>query len=114
MARVFIPNKDIGFVKVGQKVDVRIDAFSYSEFGDMEGTLTSIGTDALPPDEVFQYYRFPAEVTLDAQQFVANGNALSLRSGMSLNANIKLRKRRVITFFTDLFVRKVDSVKSGN
>ncbi|WP_121970589.1 HlyD family efflux transporter periplasmic adaptor subunit [Leptolyngbya sp. BC1307] len=114
VARIFIPNKDIGFVEVGQKVDVRIDAFSYSEFGDMEGTLTRIGTDALPPDEVFQYYRFPAEVTLDAQQFVANGNALSLRSGMSLNANIKLRKRRVITFFTDLFVRKVDSVKSGS
>ncbi len=114
VARVFIPNKDIGFVEIGQKVDVRIDAFSYSEFGDMEGTLTSIGTDALPPDEVFQYYRFPAEVTLDAQQFVANGDALSLRSGMSLNANIKLRKRRVITFFTDLFVRKVNSVKSGS
>ncbi|MGB3293618.1 MAG: HlyD family efflux transporter periplasmic adaptor subunit [Phormidesmis sp.] len=114
VARVFIPNKDIGFVKLGQKVDVRIDAFSFSEFGDMEGTLTSIGTDALPPDEAFPYYRFPAEVVLDEQEFVANGVPLDLRSGMSLNANIKLRKRRVITFLTDLFVRKVDAVKSGS
>lgn len=114
VARVFIPNKDIGFVKTGQKVDVRIDAFSFSEFGDVEGTLTSIGTDALPPDEVFNYYRFPAEVVLDNQEFVANGVPLDLRSGMSLNANIKLRKRRVITFLTDLFVRKVDAVKSSS
>ena len=114
VARVFIPNQNIGFVKVGQKVDVRIDAFSFSEFGDMEGTLTSIGTDALPPDEVFPYYRFPAEVVLDEQEFVANGAPVDLRSGMSLNANIKLRKRRVITFLTDLFVRKVDAVKSSN
>lgn len=114
VARVFIPNKDIGFVKLGQKVDVRIDAFSFSEFGDMEGTLTSVGTDALPPDEVFPYYRFPAEVVLDEQEFVANGVPLDLRSGMSLNANIKLRKRRVITFLTDLFVRKVDAVKSSS
>ncbi|MGB3297209.1 MAG: HlyD family efflux transporter periplasmic adaptor subunit [Phormidesmis sp.] len=113
VARIFIPNKDIGFVKVGQKVDVRIDAFSYSEFGDVEGTLTSIGTDALPPDETFPYFRFPAEITLDDQQFMADGVPLELRSGMSLSANIKLRKRRIITFFTDIFRRKADSLTSG-
>lgn len=114
VARVFIPNRDVGFIRVGQKVDVRIDAYSFSEFGDVEGTLTSIGTDALPPDETFPYARFPAEVLLDSQQFVADGVPLELRSGMSLNANIKLRKRRVITFLTDLFKRKLDAVTSGS
>ena len=113
VARVFISNADIGFVKIGQKVDVRIDAYSFSEFGDVEGTLKSIATDALPPDQEFPYYRFPAEVELDSQEFVADGVALGLRSGMSLNANIKLRKRRVITFLTDLFKRKADAVTSG-
>ncbi|MEL6259568.1 MAG: HlyD family type I secretion periplasmic adaptor subunit [Cyanobacteria bacterium J06623_5] len=114
VARVFISNQDIGFVKIGQKVDVRIDAYSFSEFGDMEGTLTSIATDALPPDEIFPYYRFPAEVLLDQQEFQADGKLLPLRSGMSLNANIKLRKRRVVTFLTDLFKRKLDAVTSGS
>ncbi len=114
VARVFIPSKDFGFARVGQKVDVRIDAFSYSEFGDMEGTLVSLAADALPPDEQFPYYRYPAEIELDSQQFISNGVPLDLRSGMSLNANIKLRKRRVITFVTDLFIRKVDSVGSGS
>ncbi|MGC1310383.1 MAG: HlyD family type I secretion periplasmic adaptor subunit [Phormidesmis sp.] len=114
VARVFIPNKDIGFIREGQKVDVRIDAYSYSEFGDIEGTVTKIGTDALPPDDLYPYYRFPADVVLDEQEFMSKGTPLALRSGMSLSANIKLRKRRVITFFTDLFVRKVDAVKSGN
>lgn len=113
VARIYIPNKDIGFVKVGQTVDVRIDAFSYSEFGDIDGKIVSIGSDALPPDEVFQFYRFPAEVDLNDQSLLANGQNLELRSGMSVNASIKLRKRRVITFFTDLFVRKSDSFKSG-
>ena len=93
---------------------MRIDAYSYSEFGDMEGKLTSIATDALPPDQQFPFYRFPAEVELDAQEFVADGVPLGLRSGMSLNANIKLRKRRVITFLTDLFKRKADAVTSGS
>lgn len=114
VARIFISNQDIGFVEVGQTVDVRIDAFSYSEFGDIEGTLTSIGTDALPPDETFPYYRFPADVTLKTQDFISDGLPLDLRSGMSLNANINLRKRRIITFFTDIFVRKTDAMKSGS
>ena len=114
VARVFIPNKDIGFVREGQKVDVRIDAYSYSEFGDMEGTLLRISGDALPPDEQFPYYRFPAEVELEAQQLVSDGVPLDLRSGMSLSANIRLRKRRVITFLTDIVIRKVDALNSGS
>ncbi|MEO0489891.1 MAG: HlyD family efflux transporter periplasmic adaptor subunit, partial [Cyanobacteria bacterium J06659_2] len=114
VARVFINNRDIGFVELDQKVDVRIDAFPYSEFGDVEGTLIGIGSDALPPDETFQFFRFPAEIALDAQSLGQVGDKpLALQTGMSVSANIKLRKRRVITLLSDLFVRKVDSLQSG-
>jgi len=115
VARIFIPSKDIGFVKIDQIVDVRIDAFPYSEYSDIKGTLTAIGTDALPPDETYPFFRFPAEVVLEQQTFpVTETTNIALRSGMSMSANIRLRKRRVVTFFTDLFVNKVDSVTSGN
>ncbi|MEO1396041.1 MAG: HlyD family efflux transporter periplasmic adaptor subunit [Cyanobacteria bacterium J06634_5] len=115
IARIFIPSKDIGFVKLNQQVDIRIDAFPYSEYSDIEGTLTRIGTDALPPDQTYPFFRFPAEVVLEKQAFpVSDEVDIDLRSGMSLSANIRLRKRRVVTFFTDLFVNKVDSVTSGN
>lgn len=117
VARVFITNRDIGFVtqqfQNGDeplKVDVRIDSFPFSEFGDVEGTVVHIGSDALPPDDVNPYYRFPAEIELEDQQL---GEALPLQSGMSVTANIKLRKRRVITILSDLFVRKIDSLRSG-
>jgi multidrug efflux pump subunit AcrA (membrane-fusion protein) len=117
VARVFVINRDIGFVRQQfdnqdkpLKVDVRIDSFPFSEFGDVEGTVVHIGSDALPPDEVNPYYRFPTEIELDSQ---ALGEALPLQSGMSVTANIKLRKRRVITILSDLFVRKIDSLRSG-
>ncbi|MEO1742445.1 MAG: hemolysin D, partial [Cyanobacteria bacterium J06629_9] len=64
--------------------------------------------------DVYPFYRFPAEIRLEAQTLESDGQNLSLRSGMSLNASIKLRKRRVITFFTDLFVDKADSFRSGS
>lgn len=113
VARVFITNRDIGFVREGMPVDVRVDSFPYSEYGDIKGTVTRIADDALPPDQVYQFYRFPAEIELDKQALQIEGNPLTLQSGMSVNANIKTRKRRVIAIVTDLFVRKLDSLKSG-
>lgn len=113
VARVFITNRDIGFVKEGMPVDVRIDSFPYSEYGDIKGTVTSIASDALPPDQVQQFYRFPTEIELDKQSLQIEGTPLELQSGMSVSANIRTRKRSVIAIVTDLFVRKVDSLKSG-
>jgi multidrug efflux pump subunit AcrA (membrane-fusion protein) len=113
VARVFITNRDIGFVREGMEVEVRIDSFPYSEFGDVKGTLTHIGSDALPPDEANPFYRFPADITLEDQVITINGEPVQLQSGMSLSANIKTRPRRVIMIFADLFVRKIDSLKTG-
>ncbi len=113
VARVFITNRDIGFVEEGMQVDVRIDSFPYSEFGDVKGTLTQIGSDALPPDQINPQYRFPADITLDQQFIPINGQPIQLQSGMSLNANIKTRPKRVIMIFADLFTRKIDSLKTG-
>lgn len=112
IAEVFITNQDIGFVDVGMPVDVRIDTFPFSEFGDVEGELTSIGADALPPTEVRQFYAFPAKVALDQQYVNISGTPIELQSGMSITANIKIRKRRVITLFTDLFVKKIETLKT--
>jgi hemolysin D len=113
VAQVFITNRDIGFVNEGMPVDVRIDSFPYSEFGDVKGTVVRVGSDTLPPDEIYQFYRFPAEIELERQSITINGKPVELQSGMSVSANIKTRKRPVISLFTDLFIRKIDSLKSS-
>ncbi|MBD2774261.1 HlyD family efflux transporter periplasmic adaptor subunit [Iningainema tapete] len=112
IAKVYITNRDIGFVKEGQKVDVRIDSFPFQEYGDIKGELLTIGSDALPPDQVYPYHRFPAKVRLDKQAMLSNNRQLILQSGMSINANIKLRQRTIMSIFTDFFVQKAESLKS--
>jgi hemolysin D len=112
VAKVDITNKDIGFVKEGMRVDVRIDSFPFSEFGDVKGELDSIGSDALPPDQIHQYYRFPAKVKLDQQSLVVNGKKVPLQSGMSVSVNIRVRDRTVLSIFTDLFTSQTDSLKT--
>ena len=111
VAEVFVTNKDIGFVQEGMPVDVRIDSFPFSEFGDIKGQLVSVGSDALPPDEILPYYRFPVKVRLDQQFLQVRGREISLQSGMSVNANIKIRKRSVMSIFTDSFIHQLESLK---
>lgn len=112
IAEAFITNKDIGFVRKGMKVDVRIDSFPFSEFGDIKGVVDSIGSDALPPDQTHQFYRFPVKIRLNKQSLSIQDKNITLQSGMSVTANIKVREERtVISLFTEMFTKQVDSLK---
>jgi HlyD family secretion protein len=112
VAKVYITNKDIGFVKEGMMVDVRIDSFPFSEFGDIKGKLVWVGSDALPPDQIYPFYRFPAKVELSSQQLLVSGRNIPLQSGMGISTNIKIRDRTVMSIFTDIFSSSIESLKT--
>lgn len=112
VAKVFITNQDIGFVEEGMEVDVRIDTFPFSEYGDIKGELISIGSDALPPNETYDFFRFPAKIKLKSQTLNTNGREIPLQSGMAISTNIKLQEeRRVISLFLDRFTNQVEAIK---
>ena len=110
-ASVSISNSDIGFVKVGMPVSVSVDSFPAGEFGYIDGTLASIGSDVLKPSSENPSYRFPARITLRQQEVLSGNQSLNLQSGMSITANIKLRSRPVISILSDLFIKQLDGVK---
>ena len=84
-AKVEISDRDIGFVRVGLPVSVSVDSFPSGEFGYIRGILTKLGSDALPPDQQSQIYRFPA--TVNEEQTVLSGEqTLNLQSGMGVSA----------------------------
>jgi hemolysin D len=112
VAEVYVTNADVGFVRKGMIVDVRVDSFPFSEFGDIKGEVLQIGSDALPPDQEHHFYRFPIKIKLDKQYIETAGQQIQIQSGMSVSANIKIRKRTVMTIITDQFTRKVDSFQN--
>ena len=101
VARVFVSNRDIAFLKIGQEVKVRVDAYPYNEFGEIEGFIDSIGSDVLEPDQNFNFYRFPITIKLKQPYLPFKKKKLPLRSGMSLSVNIVLRQRPVVSLFTE-------------
>ena len=111
-AEVFIPNKDIGFVKPGQKARVRVDAFPFTKYGEISATVASIGASSLPPDETSPLYRFPLSLDLSKSNLQFDNVSIPLRSGMSITVNLKLRDKRVISLLSDILVDQTDAVKS--
>ena len=94
-ARVEVPSNKIGFIHNGQDTDLSIDSYRATDFGILEGVVRRIGSDALPPDPTANRsdYRFPVDIQLKSQSLILkDGQSLPLQVGMSLTANIKLRK----------------------
>ena len=111
-AKVEIDSNKIGFVKVGKPVELSIDSFPSSDFGVLHGRVKRIGSDALAPDQLSRSYRFPAEIQLETQQLrLKSGAVLPLQVGMSLKANIKLRKVSYLQLLLGEFKNKADSLK---
>lgn len=113
-ARVEIPSADVGFVRPGQAVDVSIDSFPSTDFGVLQGQVRRISSDALPPDQAKGRtdYRFPADIKLNSQQLrLKDGKTLPLQAGMSLTANIKLRRVTYLQLLLGSFRSKADALR---
>ena len=123
-ARVEVPSNRIGFVQVPtgcpekrkfcMNADISIDSFPSTDFGVLKGKVTRIGSDALKPDpeEQRQELSYPVTIQLDDQQLkLKSGSALPLQVGMSLTANIKLRKVSYLQLLLGEFQDKAESLQ---
>ena len=112
-AKIEIDSRHIGFVSTNKEVDISIDSFPATDFGTISGKVTSISSDALKPDpQQGKGYRFPANISLDKQRLqLKNGEELPLQAGMSLVANIKLRKVSYLQLLLGTFSDKASSLK---
>jgi HlyD family secretion protein len=111
-ARVEVPSREIGFVTVGKPADISIDSFPSTDFGVLQGTVRRIGSDALPPDQMNNFYRFPVDIRLNSQQLkLKSGKVLPLQVGMSLTANVKLRKVTYLQLLLSDFKDKADALR---
>ena len=113
-AKVEIPSSKIGFVSVGKLVDISIDSYPAVDFGVVHGVVKRIGSDAIPPEPSQNKveYRYPADIRLSSQWLkLKDGKKLPLQVGMSLTANIKLRRVSYLQLLLGGFQDKTDSLR---
>ncbi len=116
----FIDNIDIGFVKAGQEVAIKLDAFPFTRYGTIKGKVTSVATDAVDEDEArrmqanatslvnsssmgssnspTQKFVFPITIALERSDVRIGGTLVPLSPGMSVTAEIKTDNQRIIDY----------------
>lgn len=95
-AEVTIANQDIGFVNAGQSATVKLETFPYTRYGTVDARVEVVTADAVSDDKKGSYY--PAILTLSQKEMDIDGKRVPLSPGMSLTAEIKTGKRRVIEY----------------
>ena len=111
-ASLKVTNKDIGFMRVGQEVKVRVDSYPFTEYGELDGSIKSIGADALEPDSTVRNYHFPVIISLNDEKLkTKDGIDIELQAGMTVSANIKLRERKLIEIVSDMFADQQESIE---
>lgn len=95
-ADVMILNKDIGFVKPEQDVEIKIDSFPFTKYGTIKGTVRNISGDAVQDEKLGLIYN--SRLTLLDNKIKADGQIIQLKPGMGVTAEIKTGKRRVIEY----------------
>ena len=110
-AKIYLTNRNVGFAKTGQKAQIRVDAFPFTEFGSIPGRLKRIGNESHLKDEHLDVSHFPAYVALDQPFLQKDGVRHRLMSGQTVSVNLVVRDKRVISLLTDAVQKAFDSLR---
>ena len=105
-AEVQILNKDIGFVRAGQEAEIKIDSFPFTKYGTIKGKIRTISGDAIQDEKLGLV--FNARLNLEDNKIKADGQIVQLKPGMSVTAEIKTGKRRVIEYLLSPVMKYLD------
>jgi len=116
----YLPNKDIGFVSVGQEAVVKIEAFPFTRYGSLGAKVTHVSLEAIPePDaqqleasagkmqrmntiiggaQRMQNLVFPLTLVLDSTMLNNDGIKTPISNGMAVNVEIRTGDRRIIDY----------------
>lgn len=89
-------NKDIGWVREGQTVEVKVDSFPFTRYGVVTGRLEHLSRDAILDEALGLVY--PARILLEQTVIQADGNEVPLTPGMTVTAEIQIGQRRVADY----------------
>jgi hemolysin D len=92
-----LQNRDIGFVDVGQTVAVKVEAFPYTRYGFLTGTVVSVSNDAVQDKKLG--LTFPVRIRLSTNRIRVEKKWITLTPGMQVTADIRTGKRSVAGYF---------------
>jgi membrane fusion protein len=112
---LLVPTRAIGFVRPGQEVVLRYEAFPYERFGQYHGVITDVsrsvwtqGERVGPLTAKEPVYRI--DVKLDRQNVSALGQDYALRAGMLVSADLLLERRTLLEWIFEPVLKLKDRI----
>jgi hemolysin D len=119
-----ISNRDIGFIEPGQDVTIKVDTFSFTRYGLLNGKIISISKDAItrnkptprnneaspsidasssePPGQELVY---SARVSVDRTRMDVDDKTVDLSPGMAATVEVKTGSRSIISYLLSPLLR---------
>lgn len=106
LIKATVQNQDIGFIAKAMEAEVKIDTYDFQKYGLIHGNVKHIADDAIEDEKLGPVYEIaitPTNTTLKGE-----GKTLPIHAGMSVTAELKVGKRRVIEFFIYPMIKYLD------
>ncbi|WP_277973302.1 HlyD family type I secretion periplasmic adaptor subunit [Pantoea agglomerans] len=113
----YVTNEDIGFIREGQPVEIKVDTFAFTRYGTLKGVVEYVSHDAISAADSkesllngthstsagssaqdSQSLVFPIIISLKQDYMEINNQQISLRSGMGVTAEVTTDRRRIISY----------------
>ena len=105
-----MPSRDVGYVKVGDEVRVKLEAYPFQRFGTLNGVLDVVSADSLPAkqDDPQSQRIYPLQVRITDNLGTLAAKGIRVRPGMVASAEIKTGKRSIAAYVLDPILRTTD------
>jgi hemolysin D len=100
-----VENKDVGFVREGQPVEIKVETFLFTLYGTIPGKVLSVSGDAAAIEKVGLIY--PTRVSMDRSTIEVDSKQVNLSPGMAVTVEIKTGKRRLIEYLLSPLLKSV-------
>jgi hemolysin D len=100
-----VENKDVGFVKEGQPVEIKVETFPFTLYGTIPGHVLTVSDDAAPIEKVGLIY--PTRVSMDRGTIQVEGKQVNLTPGMAVTVEVKTGQRRIIEYLLSPLLKSV-------
>lgn len=108
---VRISPRDIGFIKVGQQVLVKVDAYDYSRFGAIKGEVGRVSPSTFKDPQTGQPY-FRATIKIESEFVGDESHGRRIKVGMTAEADITTGVKTILQYLLKPVYTTVDTAMS--
>ncbi|HEV6964848.1 HlyD family type I secretion periplasmic adaptor subunit [Roseateles sp.] len=106
-----IKPKDIGFVRLGQKAEVKLAGYDFNTYGGLEGKVTYMSPDAVTDGDKSGEGHYRVIVTAERNNLKYRGEPLPVIPGMTSVVEIKTGERSVLSYLLRPMMKSQEALR---